>query len=780
MITDSIRKRNLNMDVLPYALTVFLSAFLLFEIEPLIGKYLLPWFGGAPAVWTTCLLFFQVLLLAAYAYAHFLAGVRGSGARKKLHLLLLAASLVLLAFLGRVWATPITPGPTWRPASTGSPTWQVLVLLTVSVGLPFFLLASTGPLLQAWLTRKKPGVSAYRLYALSNLGSLLALLAYPFLIEWALTIRSQAWTWSGTYAVFALCCGFCTARVGSAAERGFAPAAGGLVSTLSEASADPPRLGDRLLWLGLAACASAMLLATTNQLCQGTAAVPFLWILPLGLYLLTFIVCFHDERWYRRGVFQPAFGIGTVLVCFALFQVTGRALLPQIAIYSFGLFAACMVCHGELSRMKPPARYLTGFYLAVAAGGAVGGVFVSLLAPVLFHGYWEFHVGLWTTTLMMFVVLLRERDSWLYCSPAWVPVLLVVGASLLPVAIAVALIGDKLPRDWRLWLMGLIALALIVKVTYRTRRKGSWSASPRWAKSCAGGVLLLLAVLLLVDARHPAIETARNFYGLLSVTDSHTPEPEWRAYALQHGGVIHGFQFRDEAKRPLPTAYYGRLSGIGLVLRYHPRRRAREVQARSLRVGAVGLGIGTIAAYAQPGDYYRFYEINPGVYRLALSPFFTYLRDTPARMDVILGDARLSMERELEQNNPQQFDVLAVDAFVGDAIPVHLLTQEAFQVYLRHLHRPDGVLAFHISNLYLNLRPVVWKAAQHFGLQAAWVHAPREGQIAVPSDWMLVSANRAVLDVPEISTAITGKQPAEPDVRLWTDDYSNLFQTLMK
>jgi hypothetical protein len=782
MLMGSSTKNNASLDVLPYALTVFLSAFLLFEIEPLIGKFLLPWFGGAPAVWTTCLLFFQVLLLAGYAYAHFLAGDDGSGVRTKLHLVFLAASLGLLAFLGHAWGTPITPDAAWRPAAAGSPTWQMLVLLTVSIGLPFFLLASTSPLLQGWFGRRNPGVSPYRLYALSNLGSLLALLAYPSLIEWALTLRRQAWTWSGAYGVFAFGCGYCAMQVRPVAQGDSAPRAADPVSASAVAPAEAPRpsVGNRLLWLALAACASTMLLATTNQVCQGIAAVPFLWVLPLSLYLLSFIICFQNEQWYVRGVFQTAFGVSTVAVCFALFQVGDRRILLQIVLYMLFLFAACMVCHGELVRLKPPTRYLTGFYLTVAAGGALGGIFVSLLAPVLFHGYWEFDVGLWTTALMLFVVVGRERESWLYQSPAWVPMLLVVTAALLPVAIALALVGSQLPRDWRIWLMGLIALTLIAKVTYRTRREGSRGTSPRWAKSCVAGVLLMLAVVLLMHARVPAIEATRNFYGVLAVAESNANEPEWRAYTLEHGGIIHGYQFCEESKRRLPTAYYDRRSAIGLVLQYHPKRRGPEPQARSLRVGAVGLGIGTIAAYGQPGDYYRFYEINPEVYRLARSRYFTYLKDTPARVDVILGDARLSMEKELEQGYPQQFDVLVLDAFAGDAIPAHLLTEEAFQVYLRHLRSPDGVLAIHISNRYLNLRPVVWKAARHFGLQAAWLHAPREGRIGGPSDWMLVACNRALLDVPEIAAAITARQPDGPDIRLWTDDYSNLFQVLMR
>ncbi|MFB3921029.1 MAG: ferrichrome ABC transporter permease [Terriglobia bacterium] len=773
-------QHRLNSKAWPYGLTVFLSAFLLFLVEPLMGKYLLPWFGGASAVWTTCLLFFQALLLAGYAYAHTVARDGAGGVGRRIHLTLLAVSLAVLALLGRAWATPITPGPAWRPESAGSPTGQLLLLLLISVGLPFFLLASTGPLLQAWFSRRAFRASPYRLYALSNFGSLLALLAYPFLIEWTLTIPQQAWAWSGGYVVFALSCAYGATRPDSEAETDL-PRESEQRPLHAADNLPRPSVADRLLTLGLAFCASVMLLATTNQLCLSTAAVPLLWILPLGLYLLSFMICFHDERWYVRGVFQSAFGAGAVLVCLVLFQVLQRPLLLQIAIYSFALFAGCMVCHGELFRLRPAARYLTGFYLTVAAGGALGGVFVSLLAPIVFKGYWEFHTGLEMTMAMMFVVLLRQRDSWIYRSAAWVPVLMVVAAALLPVGIAVALIGPQLPRDWRLWLMGLIALTLIAKILYRTRRQGSpQGASPGWAWTCAATVLFMLGSVLLMDVRQPRIESRRNFYGVLNVTAFDMKDPEWRAYALHHGDTLHGFQFLAEDRRRLPTAYYAQRSGVGLVLEHHPRRKAEQERDRCLRIGAVGLGIGTIAAYGQPCDYYRFYELNPEVARLANSDYFSFLKDSPARIDTVLGDGRLSLERELEQNRPQAFDVLALDAFAGDAIPVHLLTREAFGIYLRHLRQPEGILAIHITNRYLNLQPVIWKAARDLGLQAAWVHSSREGRVAFASDWMLVSKGRAVLDVPEIAAAITGRQAGPSEVRLWTDNYSNLFQVLIR
>jgi hypothetical protein len=769
--------------VLPFALTVFLSAFLLFEVQPLIAKYLLPWFGGAPAVWTTCMLFFQVLLLGGYVYAH-LVSTRMSPQRQKwTHLLLLLASVVLLVSLGRTWATPITPGVSWRPLSSDEPVRRLLTLLAVSVGLPYLILSSTAPLLQSWYGRHTAGGSPYRLYALSNLGSLLALAGYPFLIEWLLPLEGQARMWSWMYGAFALCCGTCAvmaARTSAgSSEISSTPDDIG-TSPVRDGTYERPTTGRKLIWMGLAACGSTMLLATTNQLCLGVAVVPFLWVLPLALYLLTFILCFQNERWYRREIYQPAFGVGAVLACFALFHQTTLTLLPQIAIYSLALFASCMVCHGELVRLKPATQHLTSFYLFVAAGGALGGVFVSLLAPHLFNGYWEYHLGLWGSAFLMFTVLWMEKASWVHQSKPWVAGLMIVFVCFIPVSFALTTKGRSIVHDWRLPAMLLVAVALVIKLAYRSRVEDHGPTSPELAKFCVVAALSILGGLLFLNTWQSVIVAVRNFYGVLSIEESWTAEPAWRAYGLSHGPILHGYQFLDPAKRRYATSYFGKLSAIGLAVLNHPKRQRERPEDRRLRIGVVGLGVGTIATYGEPGDYIRFYEINPEVCRLANSHFFSYLKDSQARVDVILGDARLSMEQELAQNQPQQFDVLVLDAFSGDAIPVHLVTREAFEIYLPHLQKPDGLIAVHISNRFVDLRPVLWKVAEHFDLSPAWFQTPAEGRIGSPCDWVILAPNRAVLDQPAMAKAVSPAQFYGSSAPLWTDNYSNLFRILRR
>ncbi len=782
-MTESRPDKKGLVQVLPYAVTIFLSAFLLFEVQPLIAKYILPWFGGAPAVWTACLLFFQVLLLAGYAYAHLINSLMGPKGQKAVHLSLLLASLLVLAYLGSIWQTPITPAASWRSPVMEDPIERILILLAVSVGLPYFILSSTAPLLQSWYGRTFPGVSPYRLYALSNLGSLLALLGYPFAIEWLLRIPTQARAWSWTYFAFALCCGFSAVKttdnpgknIGSAAPDG-PPAPGPLMAE----PAQRPTPGRYVLWLALAACGSTMLLATTNQLCLGVAAVPFLWVFPLSLYLLSFIICFQNERWYKREVFQPAFTLGAVMIAYTLYRKTDFTLLPQIGIYSFALFACCMACHGELVRLKPAPQHLTGFYLSVAAGGALGGLFVCVLAPHLFSGYWEYHLGLWGSALLILIVLWVDETSWLYQSPIWLPILIVVGACLLPVALAVSVNGGRIPRDWRLPVMAILATGLIVKLTHRNQRESAAVVSSDLTKFSAVAALVMLGGILFIDTRKPKLEAARNFYGVLSIAESYSSDPSWRAYGLSHGPILHGLQFQERSKRHIPGAYYGGGSAVSVMILNHPKRKAARPEDRHLRIGVAGLGVGTIAAFGQPGDYVRFYEINPDVYRFATSRYFTYLKDSAARVEVILGDARLSMERELEHNEPQQFDILVLDAFAGDAIPVHLLTREAFEIYLQHLGKPNGLIAIHISNTFLDLRPVLWKTAEYLELHPAWFHAPKEGRISGPSDWVVLAPNRALLDLPAVARQIRPAQFFGSSARLWTDDYSNLVQCLKR
>jgi len=763
---------------LAYGLTIFLSAFLLFQVQPLIAKYFLPWYGGAPAVWATCLVFFQVLLLGGYSYAYLLTRRRTCRGQGKRHVLLLACSVVLLAVLGSIWDSPITPGAAWMPAYAQDPRWGLLGLLAFSVGVPYFVLSTTGPLLQAWYGRLFSGSSPYRLYALSNLGSVGALASYPFLVEPALSLRMQAHIWTWGYAAFVLCCAFCALQaVGAEAADGTRDADLGITEMETAPPVIPPSKGLCALWISLAACASLMLLATTNWICQEISVIPFLWVLPLSLYLLSFILCFQSERWYARSVFHPALALAILMACLMFYRGPRSHVLAQIGICCFALFACCMVCHGELARLKPSRAFLTRFYFWVAAGGAAGGIFVVLVAPWLFRGYWELGLGLWGAALLLFLVLTRDKHSWLYRGPRVLPVLLVVGAAFLPGWIAFTERPGVPFLSWRITLLVLCALALVAKAFFGKASATSQSRS-RWAKICAAAALTILGGTLFLNTRRKAIATSRNFYGVLSVVEINADNPGLDAYKLLHGAVDHGVQYRSDNLRDLPTAYYSRQSGVGLAILNAPGRRVLRPQGSNLRIGVVGLGVGTIATYARPGDYVRFYEINPDVLRFSQERYFTYLHDSAGRVDVVMGDARLSMKHELEAGQPQQFDVLALDAFNGDAIPVHLLTQEAFEIYLQHLDKVDGILAIHVSNLYLDLKQVVLKAAEHFGLAACWIHTSAAGPLSGTSDWMLLSRNPGVLTVSAIAKASTPLNKPSPSLRMWTDDHSNLFQSL--
>ncbi len=753
------------------ALTTFLSAFLLFQVELLIGKAILPWFGGAPAVWTTCMLFFQAALLGGYAWAHALVGRAPPRRQASLHAALLAACLALVGWHLHVWGSPLLPAVGWRPSGTESPAGAILVLLAVSVGLPFLALAATTPLLQAWFARAFPGRSPYRLYALSSLGSLLGLLSYPFLVEPALALRTQAWAWSAGFVVFAAAGAACAVR---AARPGPPAAAGGSAGPGAGggAAAERPRLARRLLWLLLPAAASAMLLAVTNQISQDVAVVPFLWVLPLSLYLISFVVCFDRPRWYVRAVFQPAFAVAAFAASLLLFHGTDVPIVEQMAAWSFVLFTSCMVCHGELARRAPAPRYLTSYYLLLAGGGALGGLFVALLAPLLFRGFWELHLGLLACGLLLLFSLLEDRSSWLRRGEVWPAAAALAAAAagaaylLLPNLAAGRLAPQAAPL--------VVATLAIAWLAWRSRRL--LGGRSLLAGACVGLALMLLSVVLRAHMRAVvarSVVVTRGFFGVLEVEEEHRGDPQRHAFLERHGRIMHGFQFAEPALRRAATAYYGEGSGVALALLHHPRR---EEGSGTLRVGVAGLGIGTVAAYGRAGDLFRFYEINPDVVRLANGGGpFTYLRDTPARVEIVLGDARVSLEREADQ----RFDVLIVDAFSSGAIPVHLLTREAFAVYLRHLAEPDGILAVDVSNRSLDLRPVVRRLAQHFGLAA--VEVAKKGSAEGPtwgSLWVLLTRDPVALSDPGILEPGTPRGETPPSFPLWTDDHSSLLPLL--
>jgi hypothetical protein len=753
-----------NPAAVQFSTTIFLSAFLLFWTQLILGKFILPWFGGTPAVWTTCMLFFQVLLLAGYAYAHIITKHLNGWAQALTHCAVLLLSVGLLIYLATIWDSPITPAAHWKPQEETAPVPRILLLLAVAVGLPYFALSTTGPLLQTWYQGASQTESPYRLYAVSNLGSFLALFAFPIALEPSLPVRQQGRLWTLGYTLFAVGCIICAFRAATTKKQETP------FEKVEMENTNRPSVWAFSLWFMLAAAASVVFLATTNQLCQDVAVVPLLWILPLGIYLLSFILCFEHPRWYVRNWFQAAFALSLSAACFVLLDGAIGSISIQVAVYLAVLFSVCMICHGELARSKPQARFLTAFYLAVAAGGAFGGIFVGLLAPRLFSGFWEYQIGLFVSAALLLLILSRERGSWLYQNPAPMPVLLLAAAALLPEAVAVAVSpAGRVSNHFALFIAAILFLFVFLNGKRSAPEKARNRAVPLCCAAAASVAAVVLAGTAFVHVRKALIRY-RNFYGTLSVLPREG-DAQSAGLSLVHGRVVHGFQLETALSKRVPTAYYSSESGLGQAFRQVSAM--AQAEHRALRVGAVGLGVGTTAAYSQTGDSFRFYEINPQVIAVASNPaYFSFLTDSPAPIQVVPGDARLSLEREADRGELQDFDVLVLDAFSGDSVPVHLLTREAFAVYLRHLHKPGGILAIHVTNTYLDLRPVVIAAAEHYGLHSAWIHASGDGRISTDSDWMLLSGG----ELPKSSGDIS----AIRSVRLWTDDYSNLLQLLRK
>ncbi len=651
----------------------------MFSIEPLVAKRILPWFGGSAAVWGTCLVFYQTALLLGYIFARALTTRAALRRRAAIYIGVLAGSLAFL---------PIGPGERWRPGSARDPAWLILEMLTATIGLPFAMLSATSPLLQDW-TGRAGHKSPYWLFAISNFASLAALLAYPTLIEPGLDLTAQRMWWSGLYVLFAALC------ILSLWRRSRAGAAQNVAAVDFEWTT-PWKV---CAWFVLAACGSMLLLSVTNHLLQNVAAIPLLWVLPLAVYLLTFVLSFGAQSIYGRAIWLRLLALALGFLGYAIYSINAvEAIQVSLPIFLGGLFLCCMFCHGELNNLRPGTSNLTFFYVMIAAGGAAGAIFIGLIAPHIFRGVYELPVTLVTTAAM-----------------------------------AVAMIWSE----------------------------GNWPVRLLWI-----GVTGCMAAVLIVHVEaygENTLTLRRSFYGSLRVVQSPRAGPE-QTRTLFHGTIEHGAQFLWPPRRLHPTTYYGPDSGIGIVL--------RECFNSPKRIGLVGLGIGTLAAYGQPGDTFRFYEINRQVVEIAESSFF-YLRETHAAVEIVEGDARLSLERE----RGSRFDVLAIDAFSGDAIPLHLLTRQALALYLRHL-KPDGVVAFHVSNDYLDLAPIVRQLAEEAGYHAVLArnHADDSEQI-LAADWVIVTNNATVLENAGIkvhSVPIASRTGLRP----WTDDYNNLFQVL--
>jgi hypothetical protein len=623
-----------------FAVSIFLSAFLLFQIQPMIGKVILPWFGGTPAVWSTTMLFFQVLLTGGYAYAYWLMGRAKRPA--VIHTALIGLSIAILAALAFAWKSPITPDTGWKPQDVGSPVLDIFKLLLVSVGLPYFLLASNSPLVQAWFSRAFPERSYARLYSLSNAGSLLGLLAYPVLVEPNLSLRFQGWTWSVGFALFGMFAAWIAVRNGNTPLQ--VPPTPDTVRTSGR-----PSFALTSLWIALSATASLFLLSVTNQISQEVAVIPFLWIVPLALYLLSFILAFSGERGYHQKFYAALFLVAAILTLLVLLHATSIPIYWQILAYCLLLFSACMLCHGELYLLRPSAEHLTTFYLMISIGGALGGLFVSLIAPLIFNGYWEFFVGLAMTA----AILLSLRGG---------------------------LRRDSVENPTKQFPTSDVEIA--------SRRLGTTRNDIANRARFIFFVFTLVTVMLVVVGTYfsGSLFVKRNFYGVIRVREDLVGDPPRPAYLMAHGITVHGLQFSG-ADRDLPTTYYVKHGGAGLAILNHPRYGQR------MKVGMLGVGTGTLAVYGREGDIYRLYEINPVVTDLAegRGGFFSFVKDSRADVTMVLGDARISLERELAEGGSQGFDVLVLDTFSSDSIPVHLVTKERSRCTWRIL-RPMGSL----------------------------------------------------------------------------------------
>lgn len=673
-----------------FAVTVLLGAFLVFQVQPVISKCVLPWFGGTPAVWSTCMVFFQVLLFAGYAYAHLLRTFCRPQQQAWIHIALLGAAVLVL---------PIEPADSWKPTGSESPTLYLLWMLAAHVGLPYFVLASTGPLVQAWLSYQDGSDRVYRLYALSNAGSLSALLSYPFVVEPFLSVTHQTFGWSLLFCGFVLIQGLLAIGLLRVESQPAEPA----IAVRSHGG-EVIHGWRRIAWVLLPALASAMLLVTTQHVCQDVAVIPFLWILPLSLYLLSFIICFDSPQWYRPRLIA----LGTLV---AVIGTQAQAVLPDsfdlladIVSYMLTLFGVCLLAHGEVARIKPPPALLTQYYLLLSAGGAIGGLLVAIVCPLIFDTHFELSVMMAVVTAGAFLMLF-------VC------------------------------RDWR-------------------GAHYDWSAVQRLKYAAVALILLPLAAGS-VSVSPDTIAMDRNFFGLLKV------ERTAVGIRLVHGSTIHGMQLHGQRSQR-PTTYYSQVSGVGRTLL------ALQDAKPQLQVGVVGLGCGVLATYGRAGDRFDLIDINPAVMEIA-NQHFTFLRDSKADIMSHLGDGRLVLERL----TTARFDVLVLDAFSSDAIPAHLLTREAFALYVRRL-KTDGVLAVHVSNQHLDLAPLVYRLGQDAGLSSRLVRSPGSPEQGIEAAlWVVVAAPRhPVWAHPQLAVA---EVPSAAEIEagpLWTDQHHDLVRVL--
>jgi hypothetical protein len=745
--------------MLLFTLSLFGSAALLFWIEPMFAKMILPNLGGAPAVWNVCLAFYQLVLLAGYIYAH--VTTRWLGVRRQVIFHIALLLLVLIAL-------PIRGSDRWIPPIAGNPTLWLLLLLFGSVGLPFFVISTTAPLLQKWfaMTGHPAAKDPYFLYSASNLGSMVALLGYPFLVEPHLSLAEQSKSWAFCYVFLAGLLSTCAWVVWRSSRSGMAPLPSGAISqTESPPSAWEKagrlRMAQRMRWVLLAFVPSSLLLGVTSYISTDISAVPLLWIIPLAIYLITFILVFAPRPLLpHRAMLQAQ--LYFLLPLTILFFWGLKAMPPSfIPLHLLAFFATAMVCHGELAKTRPSTIYLTEFYLWLSVGGVLGGLFNALVAPMLFNTLAEYPLMIALSCLLRPSPNPKGKEPKKIWLDLALPLVLTVILAGLVFFISKPGLGHVLRLDNSGSWLGLTfiliiacSLGLILYV---------FSARPiRFGLSIGGAIL---ASFLWASGQNQTLYSERNFFGILEVV--HNTADGY--HLLHHGTTIHGAQSLNPARRREPLTYFHPSGPAGQVFEVFSNKPAQN------RVGVIGLGAGSLACYAEPKQEWTFYEIDPAVVRIARDPrYFTFLTDCPAKVDVVLGDGRLS----LAQASDHHFDLIVLDVFSSDAIPVHFLTREAVHLYLTKLSQ-GGILLFHISNKYLNLKPVLGDLAAKAGLTCL----VRENRISSPAEenarimgsiWVVMG--RQTKDLGGLSEDRRWKPLlARPGAKVWSDDFSNIF-----
>lgn len=730
-----------------FTLAIFLSAFLLFMVEPLAAKMILPTFGGTPQVWNASMVFFQISLLAGYAYAHWLGGRGSKKTQWGVHgLVLLLACVVLPMSTHTGWFGWVRQ----QVAGTTSPTLLVLFALAGLVGLPFFALSANSSLLQKWFGNAAPNAGEpYFLYAASNAGSVLALLAYPFVIEPQLKLSQQALWWTAGYAALIaaiLTCGYLQVRTKEVEQH----------SEESEAVVLEVTLRDRLQWVALSAVPSSLLLGVTTYLTSNIAPVPLLWVLPLTLYLVTFILVFARKPKTPVVFLSRALPLLVTPLALTMILESTNPIRELATLHLVVFFCATWMCHSRLSLARPHPKHLTEYYLWISVGGVVGGCFNSLLAPVLFNTLVEYPLGIVAACLLRVPIQPKRVFTPKWANPrgdalvavaiSFVTLALVLGAKIGPTLMA----GHPVPEMAAGWQRTLLLMGVPVILCFITLDRPL-----RFGLSLLG--VFVVSITLHSSASGMIALTERSFFGVHRVTL--TSNGQW--HSLVHGNTLHGMQnMRDPS---VPLTYYHTESPIGQIMRQEPKD----------RVALVGLGVGSLSAYGRPGQSMTFYEIDPLVKKIATDrKYFTYTSDSKANISFVMGDARLTMAKSTDT-----YGLIVLDAFSSDAIPVHLLTEEAIQMYLKHLE-PGGLLAFHISNRYLRLQPVIQAAAIDLGLvvryQEDGITPDEEKQGKRASNWVLVS--RSDEDLGKLAKSVYWDKPdPEPNIKAWTDDFSNVL-----